>query len=440
MQNEVEQNLIGCLLANQRVVVDVLSRVNVSDFENKAHQRIYKAIVDLFNRQEGVDAMTVATELGNDLKSVGGRTYLTDCVTYALTTYDYKSYVQIILEASRKRKILELLQSTLRRKEMTSDEIMQELSKLGNINNGVELENPIREWEQYKEVWREGAEKGMLGWDTGINSLNKLTYGVIPGHYWLGLGYRGYGKSYLGINLANQVLLQGGTSIIFSFEMTANEYIERLIGLRAGLFKFEILGKCPEKKLHDRIVAESDILKLIEDKKLIIYDKAMNSQQVHAKIVQNSINQKIGIVVVDYVQNVRIEGEQRQGLVDFSATLRNLAKDLNFAVLVLSQISNEVQKMGGKATTGGAKGAGELEADAHVILKILREADAETGKFTSDYTIKGEKVRYNEGGNCPCKIRFPGGKIEDAGRGETVNNLADFRTKKQREIDKTWDM
>ena len=276
-----------------------------------------------------------------------------------------------------------------------------------------DTEDIVREYEEYEKLYGSAADKGLLGVSTGWARVDQITFGLIPGHIWVVGGYYGSGKSYFGINLANNTLEEKAGVAIFSTEMSRDEYLQRLIGLRAKLGPLKTISKSligKEKKERDE--SRDQILTAAKEGKLHVYDNQKSVDKVRAKVERLKSTTGIDLVIIDYVQNLK-GCTKYEVIAEAVNDLQHMAQELGVTVLLVSQINNAAQKEGFDSPVDGFKGAGEIGQVANVAIRIHRKKDEDTKEWTDDFKLAFVKVRHNHGKTLDYRISFPGGEIID---------------------------
>lgn len=306
-------------------------------------------------------------------------------------------------------------------------EMLNFLSEKMSLIRGVpDQANIIHEYEAFEKTYREGAKKGLLGLSTGLKSVDELTFGLIQSHVWVIGAYRGWGKSYAGINLANAVLEQGKPVVMFNLEMSNNETIQRLAGVRAKASPLEVLASDAEHVMG----AKAEVLTAVDAGLLNLYDQTNEVAQMDAELFRLNAHGQIGLVVVDYIQLIVGRGSDYENLRDAARALQRMAKKYNTTVLIISQISNEAQKAGLDSNLDGFRGAGEIGQVANVAIRIYRERLDD--KLAPDFKLHFTKVRHNKDGILHMVIDFPGGIIRERSTQEVMTDMQEKAQKQQK--------
>lgn len=418
MDLTAEKSVLGCILQDGSVYFPIAEILETSDFQEIKHRIIFEAMGAVHQKGLGLDLVNLAQELkeNGNLRKVGGRTYLTDLLLETALPSHATQYAQYVHDQSVRSKLFLLSQELGQKSKDESislSKILKTVSSIASLTSSRVSEiNPVTEYESWERMYSSGASRGILGLSTGIHSIDALTFGLIPTHTWVLGAYRANGKTFAGLNFANAILNQGKKAVILSLEMSRIEIVQRLIGLRAELDLIEVIGKEPERKTEAKMQAKEFIFGHLLAGTLAIYDNSMNVDDIYWILQREAIKGPISFVMLDYIQ--LIKGRVRDKHIDIAEAANMLplmAKKHNFTWLILSQISNEAQRAGFEADIDGFKDAGEISANANVAIRLFREREQGSSRYTDDMKFSFKKIRHGVTGDLDLKIRFPGGKI-----------------------------
>ncbi len=413
-----EQSVLGSILISSEMFLPVVDIINADDFQDSRHRIIFQSMSSLLKKGQSFDLLNLSEELksAGKLRNIGGRTYLVDlmaCVPVASHAVEYAHHVK---EKSIRAKLLTLSRQLGEDVTDETRDLSVALSTVSEIvsnsSSTVSKTNPVVEYEQWERQYREGASRGLLGLSTGIQSVDNLTFGFMPGHFWVLGAYRANGKTFLGLNFVNSILNQGRRAVIISLEMSSNELIQRLIGIRAGLDLLDVIGNEPPNKTEVKMRAKEFIFQMLIERKLIIHDEPMSMDRIYWALKRDSVGEGIDFMMLDYIQLIRgAKHDKHEDTADAANSLQQITKELNCTSLILSQISNEAQKAGFDSDVDGFKDAGEISANANVAIRLFRIREEGSSKYTDDLKLSFKKIRHGITGDLDLKIRFPGGRV-----------------------------
>ena len=391
---QAEQAVLGSALLSRECLYNVFSSLNEEDFFVGKHQLIYRAIRNLFDKQTPVDVLTVTEELMNmkELETIGGVEYLQQCsdAMVALSSIDY--YINIVIDHAVLRRLIQscrdidgqylndeitdvndfILQSETAIKEATEKRRVSTFQKASQVADRVKLtiDTP-------KEVKTDGVS----GLTTGFDKLNNLTQGFQAGDMIIVAARPSVGKTALALNFAYRAANRTNKPIaIFSLEMPAEALIRRLIGIDSSVSLTKIttgnLVGTDRAKVSNAIYKIGNLPIYIDDSPNIkLMDIIAKSRKLQAS------EPELGMIIVDYLGLVTTGGnaknaDSRQEEVrKTSLALKALARELKVPVIVVSQLSRDVEKRGEnkRPILSDLRDSGSIEQDADVVMLLYRE-------------------------------------------------------------------
>jgi replicative DNA helicase len=361
------------MLLSEHAVSAAAMRVQADDFYKPAHRHIFDAIQSVYASGRGVDALTVAEELARVglLDAVGGAATLVSlqAATPALTNAEH--YAAIVEEKALLRRLItaaheiaELGYSPLDEIDKTIDSAESLIFSVAQRRNSDTLSSlsPLldRSLEQLEALFERGD--AVTGTPTGYTDLDHLLAGLQPGALIVVGARPAMGKTSLALGMAAHAAVRERLPVLFfSLEMGHLELTQRLIAAEA---------RVDASKLRTGRLTEADWTKItkamgrLDEATLWIDDNpALTVMEIRAKArrLQDKLDTKLGMVVVDYLQLMqgRTNAENRQvEVAEISRGLKVLARELETPVVALSQLSRQL----------------ELRADKRPMLADLRES------------------------------------------------------------------
>jgi len=382
---EAEQSVLGGLLLDNRAYDRIDGKLKAGDFYSAAHQTIYRAIVGLLSRGEPADVITVsdALEKAGEADNVGGLVYLGDLASNTPTAANIRAYARLVVDAKDRR---DMIQAGQRIIELATDKnddaiaradratrIVMDLSDGRGSNEPTivsDLMGSVLDTLQ-KRIDAGGAISGL---STGFVDLDKATTGLHPGNLVVLAGRPAMGKTTLGVNIAENVAIDGGTALVFSLEMPGDDLIERSMA-RAGGINTQTLR---EGRLTDvdwtRLTAA---LGKLNDIRLFVDDDPSTATvpQIRRKALRIKRERGLSLVVIDYLQLMRGEGGNRnEEIGGITRGLKLLARELETPIILLSQLNRSVEDRTDKRPMmSDLRESGAIEQDADVILMAYRD-------------------------------------------------------------------
>ena len=406
---QAEQAVLGSALLSRECLYTVFSRLNEDDFFLGKHQLIYRAIKNLFDKQTPVDVLTVTEELMNmkELETIGGVEYLQQCsdAMVALSSIDY--YVNIVNDQAVLRRLIQTC------RDIDAAYLSEEISDVNEFiaNSETTLKDAVEkrrvaEFKKAKDVAeevklnietpQEVKTDGVSGLTTGFDRLNNITQGFHPGDMIIVAARPSVGKTALALNFAYRAANRTNKPIaIFSLEMPAEALIKRLIGVESSVSLTKIttgnLVGVDRAKVANAIYKIGSLPIYIDDSP---NGKLMDIIAKSRKLQANEPD--LGMIIIDYLGLVTTGSsskgaDSRQEEVrKTSLALKALARELQVPIIVVSQLSRDVEKRGEnkRPILSDLRDSGSIEQDADVVMLLYRE----------DY-YKNSKAPNNNAGN-----------------------------------------
>ncbi|MBI2551568.1 replicative DNA helicase [Candidatus Uhrbacteria bacterium] len=389
---EAEQSILGCLLLEKDAFLRVGDSLRPEDFYKESHRIIYETILDLINRHEPVDILTLGNRLEekNLLQRVGGRAYLVETANSVATAAHIGNYSAIVQKKATFRRLLnaaaeiselgfkeeEDVELVLDHAERTLFQVSQNFLKNTFINIRDVLAGAF---ERIDELHR---NRGMLrGVATGYTELDNLLGGMQKSDLLILAARPSVGKTSLAMDLARHVAIKGKTPVaVFSLEMSKEQLVDRMICAEAGVD----LWKMRTGRLSDR---EDDFprighaLGVLSEAPIFIDDSAsLGVMELRTKLRRLQSEHGLGLVVVDYLQLMegrsKASSENRvQEVSEISRGLKQIARELQVPVLALAQLARAVElNKPAIPRLSHLRDSGSIEQDADVVLFIYRKA------------------------------------------------------------------
>lgn len=384
--SEAEISLLGALLIDPEVLHKIIDILEPADFYKPAHQKIFRAILTLFEKGEPFDVITLGDQLQNqgDLETLGGTPYLAKLAASVASGANALYYAKMIREKSMLRHVIHVATDIVDQGFAGCEDVESFLD--GAEKNLFEISernirqsfSPVREIvkESFKAIEHLYENKSAVtGVPTGFKRLNELTSGFQPSDLVIIAGRPSMGKTALALNVALNAAKESGRAVaIFSLEMSKEQLVQRMLCSEA---------RVDSSKLRGGYLRESDWPKLtkaastLSESSLFIDDTpAISVLEMRAKTRRLKKEHKLGMVVVDYLQLMRgqfTESRERE-VSDISRSLKALAKELHVPVLALSQLNRGVESRNDKRPQlADLRESGSIEQDADVIAFIYRE-------------------------------------------------------------------
>jgi len=384
---EAEQSILGSILLDNQALNNVLEILSVKDFYNEAHRRIFAATIELSDRNEPCDLITLTNILKNNkqLDAVGGMAYLASLVDNVPSAANAAYYAKIVKEKAILRMLIGTATEILKNSYDTSAEIDQVLDKAEHAIFEIS-ENKIRPAffpikdiikDSFKTIERLYERKALItGVPTGFEKIDDLTSGLQKSELIIIAGRPSMGKTAFALNIASHAAVEMGLPVaIFSLEMAKEQLAMRMLASEA---------KVDSHRLRQGRLGETDWPKLtiaagrLSDAPIFVDDTpAIMVLEMKAKARRLKAESGLELIVLDYLQLMRGGGNRdsrEQEISEISRSLKALAKELNVPVIALSQLNRKVEdRTNRRPQMADLRESGAIEQDADLIAFIYRD-------------------------------------------------------------------
>lgn len=384
---EAEQSVLGSMIIDKTAINTAVEIIRPDDFYKPANGEIYSAIIDLFNKNEPVDLITLQEELKRrgSLEAVGGVSYLANLSGGVATTANTEYYCKIVDEKSTLRKLISSSNEIIGKAYEDSEEvniIIEAAEKnIFDITQGSQREgfSPINEvlLDSFAKIEEMAANKGGLtGLTTGFIDMDIKLSGLQKSDLVLLAARPSMGKTALGINMVTNSALKAGAKVaVFSLEMSKEQLVQRMIAGTAHVDLQKIIsGRLDEEEWLNIINSMGPL----SAANVYIDDTAgISLMEMKAKCRRLKIEKGLDLVVIDYLQLMQMEGKQesrQQEISSISRGLKALAKEMDCPVVALSQLSRAPElRADHRPILSDLRESGAIEQDADVVLFLYRD-------------------------------------------------------------------
>ena len=384
---EAEQSVLGSIFLDPETVVNVLEYLETSDFYRKNHQIIFDAILQLNNRNEAIDVVTIANELDtkNQLENAGGMEYLAELAVAVPTSANVEYYAKIVEEKSILRNLIRSATEIVRKGYEAGDELavmldsaeqnILQVSERRNRSGFIRISDVVSASLQNIESLAQQSDD-VTGVPTGYIALDKMTAGLQKEELIILAARPAVGKTAFALNIAQNVATKADQVVaIFSLEMGAESLVNRMLCAEGNIDAGHLrTGQLSEDEWSNLIMA----MGTLGQSKIFIDDTpGIRIAEIRAKSRRLLQEQgKLGLIVIDYLQ--LIEGNNResrqQEVSDISRQLKKLAKELKVPVIALSQLSRGVeQRQDKRPVLSDIRESGSIEQDADIVAFLYRD-------------------------------------------------------------------
>jgi len=384
---DAEQSVLGSLLIDPDAVIRVSTFLRPEDFYRKAHKEIYRAIMNLHERREPADLVTVCDELERlgKLEEVGGPAYITSLLNIVPTSVHAEHYAHIVERTAVMRRLIYAASEIAELAYDGADQADEVLDRAEQILFDVSQHRvtrtlvPIREvldryYDRIEYLHEHQGET--VGLPTGFADLDKLLGGLQRSDLIILAGRPGMGKTAMALTIAHQAALKYGAVVaLFSLEMSGEQLVQRLIAAETSIDSQRLRVGDLRDVEWDRFIKATGTL---ADTLLFIDDTPSPTPlEIRTKARRLAAEYRLDLIIIDYLQLMR-GGRRTENRVQeisyISRSLKGLARDLDVPVLALSQLSRAVEQRQDKhPVLSDLRESGSLEQDADVVMFIYRD-------------------------------------------------------------------
>lgn len=448
--NEAEQAVLGCVLLDTDAPIHILPELTPSDFYSKAHADIFEAMVALSRRDEPIDVVTLTQQLDTMglLASVGGLTYLADLSNCVPGAANYKHYMGLVKKLSNLRKLIGVAQKItdvafvgdpdddaigLAEREIYALSEENDRSALREIQPSV-----VEAISKMELMYRDPtAGKGI---PTGFKGLNMILNGFQPSDLILIAARPGQGKTSIGMNFISHAAMHAerktaaGKSdpykcAVFSLEMPAIQLAKRILCSEAHVDMSKAnSGRLSPEDWKNIVAAKARL----DKSHIYIDDSSLTTPiEILSKCRRLKREKGLDLVMIDYLQLMtsgeRVESRQQE-ISTITRTMKIAAKELNVPILLLSQMSRDVEKRTNKLPQmSDLRESGAIEQDADIIMFIYREYDPNDVSIDEAVRNKAEiiiaKHRNGETGRVELRWDGPTVSFKDVDKSKAAASL-----------------
>lgn len=399
---EAEQALLGCLLLDAKIQVEIFSSLSEEDFFSESHKYIFSAMENIIKNNQPVDLVTLtdALEKQGVLEQAGGITYITGLTDVMPSTANYQRYLDIVLRDSMLRRLIlgssEIItecksstdkDSALAFAEKTIYDISETADNGSMVKIGAVIPDVINKFDELskdKSSFR-GIKTKFKGIDNMLNGLHGSDLMILAAR-------PAVGKTSFAMNIVENLALQGYSCAVFSLEMSKEQLVQRMLCSVAGVSMNNALRGQMNRSEWLKIAKAREML---SGTKIFIDDSSLvTPQEVLSKCRRlKRKNGALDFVMIDYIQLMNASGKKnldnrQQEISEISRNLKIMAKELNVPVLALSQLSRAVETRKGRPQLSDLRESGAIEQDADIVMFIHRPDRSATEKEISEGKIK----------------------------------------------------
>jgi replicative DNA helicase len=393
---EAEQSVLGALLLSQDAIVEVAEILKPHHFyREEQHGQIYACMVNLYERREPIDVITLTDELKKReaYDKVGGASYLSLLATVVPTAAHVVKYAKIVKDHYTKRQLISSSSQITELAFAPGTEVQTVLDEAEQLIFRLSQESTNSDFTAIRDTLTESFDRldelhknaGKLrGVPTGFRDLDNKLAGLQDSALIVLAARPGTGKTALALNIAQTAAIRYKIPVgFFSLEMSKEELTDRLLSIQSLVDSWNIkTGRLEEddwEKLQEAMGELAEAPLYIDD------TPGISIMEMRTKARRLQMEKGLKLLIVDYLQLVqgRTKDNRVQEVSEISQGLKNLARELKIPVLALSQLSRAVEQRTGSAKApqlSDLRESGAIEQDADVVMFLYKE-DPENPEF-----------------------------------------------------------
>ncbi|MFM7731329.1 MAG: replicative DNA helicase [Flavobacteriales bacterium] len=424
---ELEEAVLGAMMLEQGAVNTVIDILKPASFYKETHGHIYEAVMNLFQKGEPIDILTVTHQLrkSGQLDIVGGPLFISQLTNRIASTANIESHARIIAQKFIQRELIRISNETIHDAYDESTDVFDLLDRAeGNLFQVAEG-NIRKNYDKMGSLVKTAMDMihaagknigGVNGVPTGFTDLDRITGGWQNSDMIILAARPGMGKTAFVLSMARNMAVEYQVPVaMFSLEMSSVQLVQRLMASESEIDSEKLrkgtLEQYEWEQLHTRVsrIAEAPIF--IDD------TPGLSVFELRAKCRRLKAQHGIGIIIIDYLQLMTVGGETKAGnreqeISTISRSIKGIAKELNVPVIALSQLSRNVETRGGdkRPILSDLRESGAIEQDADIVSFIHRPEYYQQSEDNDGTDLKGKGfiiiAKHRNGALGDVKLRF----------------------------------
>lgn len=387
---EAEASLLGAILIDADAIVKIADTINAADFFEMRHQRIYEAMLTLYEKRSAIDTLTLANQLKDSgyLDMVGGAAYLTELTNFVPTASHAEQYADIVAQKAMRRRLITTASDL---SQMGFDEslglrelIEEAETKLFSVSQQqvkqsiVSIEDILAQsFERLDDLHKDKQQ--LRGIPTGYTDIDSMMAGLQRSDLFILAARPSMGKTAFVLNLAHNVAVMAKEPVlIYSLEMSKEQLVDRLLSMQSGVDAWALrtgnLTDSDFEKIGEAMGVLSEAPIYIDD------TPGITVSDLRTKARREAHQHKLGLVIVDYLQlmsggsRFSGDGNRVQEISEISRGLKGVARELDVPLIALSQLSRSVESRTPQIPQlSDLRESGSIEQDADIVAFLYRE-------------------------------------------------------------------
>lgn len=384
---EAEQSIIGSMIMDREAIGIALEHIDQHDFYHPDLKIVFSSIIELHNRNNPVDLVTLQDQLKKDdsLDRIGGVEYLSKLAMSVPTSAHIKNYASIVKEKSVLRRLIKTGQDIITDSYESKDDLEVILNTAEEKIFNIMQNRKTEEFSAISElinptlnliVSAHDNGDAITGISSGFVDLDTKTAGLQKADLILIAARPSMGKTALALNIAQHAAVKGKYSIaIFSLEMSKEQLVNRMLCSESMVDAQKVRTGSLEDDEWSNLLSGAAIL---NDSRIFIDDTpGITVSEIKAKCRKLKIEKGLDMVMIDYIQLMSGSGNgesRQQEVSEISRSLKGLAREMEAPVVALSQLSRACEaRADHRPMLSDLRESGAIEQDADVVMFLYRD-------------------------------------------------------------------
>jgi replicative DNA helicase len=388
---DAEKSVLGALMLDKDAIIKVANLIRLGDFYSDNHNLIYEAMVELYEKREPIDVLSLSNRLEekNQLDKIGGSSYLTELVNSVPSSSNIAHYAKVVQKKSTLRKLIDAASQILElgyREQDDVEKILDEAEqKLFSVSQKYIKQDfiPIRSILEAAFNRIDELHKGdhkLRGIPSGFPDLDNILAGFQKSDLVILAARPSIGKTTLALDFARQIATKDKIPVgIFSLEMSSDQLIDRMLAAQSGVDLWRLrTGRLKTGDTDNDFQRIGEAMGTLSEAPIYIDDAgSANVMEMRTMARRLQSEHNVGVIIVDYLQLMegRSGGDNRVNEIsEISRALKQLARELNIPIIALSQLSRAVESRSPQIPKlSDLRESGSIEQDADVVMFLYRE-------------------------------------------------------------------
>lgn len=385
-------SVLGSLMLDKDAIIQVADIVRIGDFYKDDHNRIYEAILKLYEDNEPIDVLSLANRLEETslLEKVGGSSYLASLVNTVPSATNVVHYAKVVQKKALLRRLIGAASEIVEMGFDESEDVQKVLDEAEQKLFAVSQKYIKQDFVPIKSILESAfnridelhkSDNAFRGVQTHFPDLDGLLAGLQKSDLLILAARPSIGKTTFALDIARQVGVYSKVPVgIFSLEMGSDQLIDRMLAAQAGVDLWRLrTGKLSSDGPGNDFERLSDAMGILSEAPIFIDDSgSLNIMEMRTMARRLQAEHNLGLIIIDYLQ--LMEGRSRGGdnrvqeISEISRGLKQLARELDIPVIALSQLSRAVESRPDQVPKlSDLRESGSIEQDADVVMFLYRE-------------------------------------------------------------------